>query len=128
MHFTCEKCHVFDSSNNCVLEESRSLDNCYTFTPVSHTCHNTTINEIDLWPEKLGHLNFKTLKGIANIGAIYGLPTLGKQALKVHGPCQFAKQLKTTHKMVHQIFTSRVLELCHMDLMGLIQVESIAGK
>ena len=87
VHFTREKCHVFDSSMNYVLEGSRSLDNCYTFTLVSHTCHNTKTNEIDSWNEKLGHLNFKTLKRIVSIGFVRGLPTLGKQSSKVCGPC-----------------------------------------
>ena len=47
MHFTREKYRI-KSSDNCVLEGSRSLDNCYIFMPVSLTCHNTTTNEIDL--------------------------------------------------------------------------------
>ena len=80
VHFTCEKCSVLDSLDNCMLEGSRSLDNCYTFTPISHTCYNTTTNETDLWHEKLGHLNFKTLNKIASTGVVHGLPTLGKQS------------------------------------------------
>ena len=78
-----KKYRVFNSSDNCVLEGSRSLDNCYTFIPVSHTCHTTTIIEIDLWHEKLGHLNFKTLKRIASIYVVRGSPTLHKQSSKL---------------------------------------------
>ena len=111
-----------------MLEGSRSLDNYYTFRPISQTCHNITANKIDFWHEKLGHLNFKTLKRIARIGVVCGLPTLGKQSSKVCGLCQFGKQLKTTHKVVQQISTTRVLELLHMDLMDPMQVESIACK
>ena len=100
VHFTSKKCHVFDSSDNCVLEGSRSLDNYYTSTPVSHTYHDTTTNEINLLHEKLRYLNFKTLKRIVNTDIVLDLPTLGKQSSKVYGPCQFGKQLKTTHKVV----------------------------
>ena len=43
-------------------------------------------------------------------------------------PCQHGKQLKTTHKVVQHTSTSKILELLHIDLMGPMQVESIAGK
>ena len=58
----------------------------------------------------------------------HGLPKIGKQISGVCGPCQHGKQLKTTHKVVHRTSTSKVLELLHMDLMGLMQVESIVGR
>ena len=128
VHFNYEKYRVLDSSGNCVLKGSRSLDNCCTFTSMTHTCHNTITNETDLWHEKLGHLNFKNLKRITYIGAANGLPTLSKQSSKVCGPCQFGKQLKTTQKVVQQISTTKVLKLLHMDLRGPMQVESIASK
>ena len=41
---------------------------------------------------------------------------------------QYGKQIKTTHKVVQQASTSKVLELLHMDLMGPMQVASIADK
>ena len=39
VNFTCEKCTMMDGFGNCVLEESRSIDNCYTLFQ-SHTCHH----------------------------------------------------------------------------------------
>ena len=36
--------------------------------------------------------------------------------------------IKAAHKVVQQTSTSKVLELLHMDLMGPLQIESIAGK
>ena len=41
---------------------------------------------------------------------------------------QYGKQIKTTHKVVQQASTSKVLELLHIDLMDPMQVESIAGR
>ena len=58
VHFTLEKCRALDSSGNCLLDGSCSLHYCYTFTPMTQTCHNIITDEIDLWHEKLGHLNF----------------------------------------------------------------------
>ena len=39
INFTHDKCVVLDEFENCVLEGSRSLNNCYTLSP-SHTCYN----------------------------------------------------------------------------------------
>ena len=43
-------------------------------------------------------------------------------------PCQFGKQLKSTHKATTHVATSNILELLHMDLMGPMLVSIIGGK
>ena len=58
----------------------------------------------------------------------HGLPKIGKQISGVCGPCHHGKQLKTTHNVVQHTSTSKLIELLHMDSMGPMQVESIAGK
>ena len=68
------------------------------------------------------------MKKLSDAGAVRGLPKIGKKLSEVCGPCQHGKQLKTTHKVVQYTSTSRVLKLLHMDLMGPMQIESIAGK
>ena len=97
-------------------------------TSPSHTCHKVNSDDKKLWHERLGHLNFKSSRKLSYTGAVCGLPKLGKQVLDVYGPCQHGKQLKTTHKVIQQTSTSKVLELLHMDLMGPMQVESITSK
>ena len=44
------------------------------------------------------------------------------------GVCQLGKKTKYSHTKSQLASTTRVLELLHMDLMELMQVESIAGK
>ena len=68
------------------------------------------------------------MRKLSNVGVVCGLPKLSKQSPSVCGPCQYGKQIKTTHKVVQQASTSMVLELLYMDLMGPMQVESIASK
>ena len=106
----------------------RSSDNCYTLTSPSYTCHKINFDDTKLWHDNLWHLNYKSLKKLSDAGAVRGLLKLDKQLSEVFGPCQHGKQLKTTHKVVQHTSTSKVLELLHMDLMGPMQVESIAGK
>ena len=63
------------------------------------------VNNIDLWHERLGHLNFKTLSKIASTSLVRGLSTLGKKSPCVCGPCQFSNQLKSTHKTTAHVGT-----------------------
>lgn len=113
-----------DQEGKCVLKAGTSLDNCYTLF-LSHICHNIKDNTIELWHERLGHLKFTSLNKIASASIVRGLPSLNKKSLGVCEPCQYGKQLKTTHKVIQGINTTRLLELLHMHLMGPIQVESI---
>ena len=121
VNFDLEKRVVIDANGKCILEGLRSFDNCYTLTSSSHTCHKSNYDDKKLWHETLRHLNYKSLKKLSDAGAVRGLPKLGKQLSKVCGPCQHGKQLKTTHKLVQQTFTFKVLELLHMDLDGPMQ-------
>jgi len=125
--FSKNKCLVFNKSERCVMEGSRSSDNCYMLTfPVAFL--KTSLDDTKLWHEKLGHLNYRNLRKIVNIGAVRGVPKLKPESNEVCGPCQIGKQKKVSHKVLQQISTTQVLELLHMDLMGPMQVESIAGK
>ena len=47
---------------------------------------------------------------------------------KVYNPCQIRKQIRMSHKMMQHPSTTRVLELLHMYLMRLMQVEILGGK
>ena len=100
VNFNREKFIVIDVDGKCVLEGFHFLDNCYTFTSSSHTCHRVDSDDMELWLERLRHLNFKSLRKLSNAGAVRGLPKLGKQSSGVCGPCQYGKQRKTTHKVI----------------------------
>ena len=67
--------------------------NCYQLIK-SHTYHKISHDNIDLWHQKLGHLNFKNLKKIVNTNAIRGIPTLSKKEPDVSGPFQLNKTIE----------------------------------
>ena len=119
---------VIDTDGKCVLEGFRSPNNYYTLTSHSHKRHKVNSDDTKLWHERLGHLNYKSLKKLSDAGAVHGLPKIDKQSSGVCGPCQHGKQLKAIHKVVQQSSTSKVLEFLLMDLMGPMQVKNIAGK
>lgn len=82
VNFTHEKCFVFNNDGNYVLEGSRFVDNCYTLAK-PHMCHHVSVNDINIWHKRLGHLNFKILSKIASLGMVRGLPNLEKKNLLV---------------------------------------------
>ena len=90
MKFTKNSYKVLNKSGEIVLKGSRSSDNCYQLIK-SHTCYKVLHDNIDLWHQKLGHLNFKNLTKIVNTGAVRGIPTLSKKEPGVCGPCQLGK-------------------------------------
>ena len=53
---------------------------------------------------------------------------LKKKQPRICGSCQSGKQQRASHKVIQDKATSKVLQLLHMDLMGPMQVESLAGK
>ena len=90
VEFTKDSCKVLNKSREVVLERSRSFDNCYKLIQ-SHTCHTTSLDNIDFWHQKLGHLNFKNLIKIVNTYVVIGIPSLRKKEPRVCGPCQIGK-------------------------------------
>ena len=68
-----------------VFLEGFHSSNNFLHTSPSHTCHKVDSNDIKLWYERLGHLNYKSLKKLSDIGVVRGLPKIGKQSSSVCG-------------------------------------------
>ena len=127
--FNKDVCTIIDKEDNVVLKVKRSIDNCYCLNVDPLTCNMAhECNKLELWHQRLGHMNFKDLKKLEKHSIVRGLPSLGKKLEIVCEPCQLGKQTKISHKKNSYIATKRPLELVHMDLMGPIPTESINGK
>ncbi|XP_075524511.1 uncharacterized protein LOC142556904 [Primulina tabacum] len=125
--FNKHACEVFDESNICIMIDTRSSDNCYQIGE-EHSCKHAQITELDLWHQKLGHMNFKTLKNLSKYEAVRGMPNLSSGIPYVCGECQKGKQARVSHPVLATSGTTRCLELLHMDLMGPMEVKSCGGK
>ncbi|KAK2404703.1 gag-protease polyprotein [Trifolium repens] len=132
VNFTKSECLVNNEEGQLMLRGTRSKDNCYLWIPQEEAFTSTglvtTEDEVQLWHQKLGHLNLKGMKKAMSAEAIRGLPRLKIIEGKVCGECQIGKQVRMSHPMLEHQTTSKVLELLHMDLMGPMQVESLGGK
>ncbi|WJX55219.1 hypothetical protein P8452_41015 [Trifolium repens] len=132
VNFTKSECLVNNEEGQLMLRGTRSKDNCYLWIPqeeaLTSTCLVSKEDKVQLWHQKLGHLNLKGMKKAMTAEAIRGLPKLQIGEGNVCGECQIGKQTRMSHPMLEHQTTSKVLELLHMDLMGPMQVESLEGK
>ena len=112
VNFNCEKCVVIDIDGKCILEGFRSPDNCYTLISPSHTCHKINYNDTKLWHERLGHLNYKSLKKLLDTDAVHDLPKIGKQSFGVCGPCQHDNNLRPLTRLYNKLLPLRYWNCC----------------
>ena len=118
---------MYNEVDKCVMTSLRSSDNCYLLQEFQ-VCCISTVDETEVCHQRLGHLNNRNLSKIVIIRVVRGIPKLNKKHEGVCGSCQLGKQNRVSHKVLQHITTTRALELLHMDLVGLMQVESTAGK
>ena len=125
--FDKKECRAIDEKGNLVLYSFRSENNYYMWKP-SNQCMSAKESQIDLWHKKLGHMNTHGLSRLIRTEVVRGVPTLENLTDNVCEACCKGKQIKVQNKQVSQINSKRVFELIHMDLMGPITRNSIAGK
>ncbi|GJR75555.1 retrovirus-related pol polyprotein from transposon TNT 1-94, partial [Tanacetum coccineum] len=81
-----------------------------------------------LWHHYLSHLNFGTLNKLAKDGLARGIPKLKFQKDHQCSTCALGKSKKSSHQPKAEDTNQEKLYLLHMDLCGLMRVESITGK
>ena len=129
VHYSLNDCVIVDKKGNNVLHGVRTSNNCCAVATESRmTCHTVMISDIDLWHQCLGHVNHTDLDNLAKNEIVLWLPKHLKASNVACGLCQSGKQIRSSHKKVDALTTTRPLELLHMDLMGPTKSKRIGGK
>ena len=129
MLFSKGKCLVLNKSGKKLISGVRTLDNCYGLVPDADiVCNIIRLPNEDLWHQRMGHASYKHLSIVSKHELVLGIPKLSRVDNVVCGPCQLGKQTKAKHLGTQTSATSRLLELLHLDLMGLTRTESFGGK
>ncbi|GJW35258.1 retrovirus-related pol polyprotein from transposon TNT 1-94 [Tanacetum coccineum] len=81
-----------------------------------------------LWHRRLSHLNFGTINKLTKQGLVKGLPKLKYTKDHLCSTCKIGKSKKESHPHKPELSTNEKLQMLHMDLCGLIRVESINKK
>ena len=123
MNFHQDLCEVVNKERKVVITGHRIVDNCYAIKPNSRTpfmCNRTKLDPIELQHRRLGHINYRDLAHLVNTKKVRGIPKLSGELKPICGECMKGKQTKSSHKKVKEIRIIRLLDLLHMDNMGLM--------
>ncbi|GJU18402.1 retrovirus-related pol polyprotein from transposon TNT 1-94 [Tanacetum coccineum] len=81
-----------------------------------------------LWHRRLSHLNFGTLNHLAKDDFVRDIPKLKFKKYHLCSTCELGKSKKSSDQPKAEDTNQEKLYLLHMDLCGLMHVESINGK
>nr|GEZ99287.1 hypothetical protein [Tanacetum cinerariifolium] len=85
-------------------------------------------NKSWLWHRRLNHLKFGTINDLARKDLVRDLPRLKYEKDHLCSACQQGKSKKHTHKPKAENTNVEVQNTLHMDLCGLMRVQTINGK
>lgn len=120
VQFSKRECNIFDSSGKWLIGGERTTDKCYGLPGLTADpqifYNKATIDDSELWHQRLGHLNFIDMLKIASKEIVKDLAKMEKIGKIICGSCQLGKQTRAAH-----------IELLHMDLMGPTRTTSLGG-
>ncbi|GKC04850.1 retrovirus-related pol polyprotein from transposon TNT 1-94 [Tanacetum coccineum] len=85
-------------------------------------------NKSLLWHRRLNYLNLGTINDLARKDLVRGLPRLKFEKDHLCSACQLGKRKKHTHTPKTENTNLEVLNTLHIDLCGLMRVQTINGK
>lgn len=125
--FLKKDCKAVDKHGAVKLQETRPGNNCYMWKQ-SEQCLSGVSKELNIWHQKLGYMNVRTMSKHINHGVNRGALKLGYETNFLCGPGNKGKQVKKQHNIISYIQSKIALDLVHMKFMGSIQVESMSGR
>ncbi|XP_010546473.1 PREDICTED: uncharacterized protein LOC104818552, partial [Tarenaya hassleriana] len=90
VNFTKDACVVTNFLGDCVLTGKRTPSNCYTWvnpdeSTQSEKCFTAADSELELWHQRLGHINTMSLVKLSRSNVVRGLPELSSQTESLGG-------------------------------------------
>ncbi|GKB12650.1 retrovirus-related pol polyprotein from transposon TNT 1-94 [Tanacetum coccineum] len=101
---------------------------CDSDLEVAFRKHTSSKIKSWLWHRHLSHLNFDTINKLAKQGLVKGLPKLKYSKDHLCLASQMGKSKKESYPHKPEPSTNEKLQMLHMDLCGLMRVESINKK
>jgi len=111
---------ISHASTHQTLLISKRINNIYMLNicdiASSMTCLLSKNDYSWLWHRRLAHIHMHHLNRLVSKNLVEGLPTLKYEKDRICEACQKGKQTKNVFKSKNFVFTTRPLELLHMDL------------
>jgi hypothetical protein len=97
VQFSKKEWNIFDSNGKWRMGGERTSDTYYGIPNLSSDsqiiCKKATIDESELWDQRLGHLNFTNMFKIVSKEVVKDLPKMKDTRKGVCGPCQLENRL-----------------------------------
>nr|GEX54940.1 hypothetical protein [Tanacetum cinerariifolium] len=134
---TCNGCLFCDNHDSCELKFINSVNARvnlnllryqYDGVPTYLSFVQASKTKSWLWHRRLSHLNFGAINHLARQGLVRGRPKVKFEKDHLCSACAMGKNKKKSHKPKSKDTNQEKLYLLHMDLCGLMRVESVNGK
>nr|GEU68375.1 copia-type polyprotein [Tanacetum cinerariifolium] len=125
-------CKVFHSRRGVIMQAKMSGNRMFYFkaamTSNSTNCYQTRVeDETQLWHSRIGHLNYKALRTLAENGMVDGMPTI-KNTQELCSHCLVGKQQRDPIPKKNSWRATKKLQLIHSDICGPISPISNSEK
>eukprot|EP00795_Rhopilema_esculentum_P005567 gene5567-biopygen555 len=94
----------------------------------SERMENSNPSTMDVWHQRLGHINRKQLLESVKKKLIKGVAIQGNDELNFRTGCAESKMSRKPFKSTEGIKTSRKLQIVHSDVCGPMSIQSFSGK
>lgn len=127
-------CKIYHPEKGLLAESEMSMNRmfilpvrCSPATQSENCLHLSSVNQSQLWHERYGHLNYRSLKLLYDKRMVIGLPQF-QDTSKVCVDCFEGKQQRKAIPKQSTWRAKEVLELIHSDICGPISPASNSGK
>lgn len=129
VHFKKNCAVVIDEKNKIHMRADR-VGNLYHVRMSQNGANNAEVAKkpIDMWHERLGHLNERDLKAMSKSALVHGLSFKDSEKLSECEICISEKQTCTPFPKGNADRTSELLEIVHTDVCGPMRQQSFGGK
>lgn len=129
VHFRKNDAIVIDDNDKIHMRAER-VGNLYHVRMSKNSVNNIEAvkNSIDMWHQRLGHLNERDLRAMANNSLVHGLTFKDGEKLSQCEICISEKQTCTPFPKKREDSTTELLEIVHSDVCGPMNHQSYGGK
>ncbi|XP_070050647.1 uncharacterized protein [Nicotiana tomentosiformis] len=131
VHFKKHGWFIEEKLGKVILSGNRDK-NVYTISNIdSHgnqICLASMIDNPWVWHRKLGHAIMHTIQKLSKHDLVIGLQKLDFSKDHICDTCQLGKQTRSSFKIKNIVYTTKPLQLLHMDLFGPTRTASIGSR
>ncbi|KAI3729842.1 hypothetical protein L6452_18513 [Arctium lappa] len=133
VRFSKKACSVVNENGKLALS-GHSKENVYVIDMDSSTTEkvcflsNASSDVNWLWHKRLSHLNFKTLNSLSTKELVSGPPQHSYAKESLCSACEKGKKTKASLKSKQVSSVTSPIQVLHIDLFVLVNIQSIAGK